>query len=123
MNPRAWIDGRGRLWWLELGLLWTFSRVRWAWWPIAKQVNPEEVVTSRTGRELTREELLSLVAEKGSPARPRVDAGGHCIMCGREAGEGRVYFGTRGPFDNPRCRWEWMERQPTVDRRSASAKR
>jgi len=105
---------RKRLFWLERGYLFTWARVlcRWVFHVGSQQVTG--------GNVLTRDQVLQLTAERGTPFRPRVEAGAWlpCLECGFLAGEPRVYFGARGPFCGELHREQWLHRQPVIDHRS-----
>lgn len=106
---------RPRIFWLEDGRLWTWSRVSWRWWAV-----PTPEARSISGVVVQGDDLLELIAERGSPNRPRVDAGGWlpCLLCGREGGADRVWLGTRGPFCCREHRDQWAALQPAIDCRS-----
>ena len=113
-TPLVFRSPARRVFWVEQGVLWTFSRVSWRWWPV---VGPSQLIG---GQALTESERLELIAECGSPARPRVTAEpGHCIVCGRPVSPGGagVYFGARGPFCTLNEREAWFRSQPVIDAR------
>lgn len=110
MNPIVFTQG-DRLFWLEQGTLWTWSRVLWRWW----QLPPRKELTIN-GAVLPRSELLQVISEKGTPFFPRVEAGAWlpCAQCGQVNGPLRTYLGTR-PFCSTRHRDEFLRARPVVD--------
>lgn len=62
-RPLVFVTYDGRLAWVQDGLLWVFSRARWAW---ERQSDP----TGRyAGRMLRPVEVQAVIATLGTPAR------------------------------------------------------
>jgi hypothetical protein len=108
-----------RLFWLEDGRLWTFSHVLARWWPVR-----EGNATQVGGAVLKPDEVLEMVAQVGTPTRPRVtaDAPMPCAECGVMLAPPHVsWFGARGPFCSGAHLGAWTKRRPVVDARSTRA--
>ncbi|MDX2014169.1 MAG: hypothetical protein SFW67_28480 [Myxococcaceae bacterium] len=109
--------GHPRLFWLENGELWHWHRKLWKWWRI-----PSPKPHHLGGTVVPADGVLEIAAERGTPYRPRVDAGGPCLRCQRPTGELRVHIGTVGPFCNEACRMSWLAFEPrfprAIDRRA-----
>lgn len=109
-QPLVFMRGR-RFFWLEMGMLWTFSRCLWRWWHVTERFD----LTRITGKVLSPDAVNVLRAVHGTPWFPRVEAPGQaCSRCGAPCMEQRIYAGTR-PFCRVQCRDEFLARGPVVD--------